>query len=158
PAQLTLIGEHSLLVETCEHHFAHAREVRELVPYSIDRNPRSRFERVAENARADGWKRDAAQSVRRGDRQGTAIGRGEQLWLAGVPALPHGTDGVDDESRGELEAGSDSRVSRRTRSNQRACAGELRPCRPMDCAAHAAAWRKTAVGGVDDGVSVQRSD
>jgi len=74
---------------------------------------RSLLQRIAIYARADGRKGDGFNLILNGEFQGSPIASAEQLGFAGVSAMPHGADGVNHESRGQLEPGRDSGVANR---------------------------------------------
>ena len=65
-------------------------------PRRADRDGRGRLERVAEDAGADGRERDRRRAELAGDLERPPVGGREELGLAGVAAVPHRPDRVDD--------------------------------------------------------------
>src|SRR5581483_12083980 len=71
-------------------------------------------------------------------------------------AAPHRTDGVNHVARAQAEAGRHLGVAGLAAAERAARLEQFAPGRAMDRAVHAAAAEQRRVGGVDDGVDVQR--
>ena len=102
----------------------------------------------AVNARGDGGKRDRTKFVILGERQGVAVGAGEQGVLVGVAAPPDRPNGVDDMARRKLVAPGDLGFASWTAAEAAALGKQFGAGGAMDGAVDAAAaqqrlgWRR----------------
>jgi hypothetical protein len=115
-----------------------------------------------------GWESiDASRYRRKGDPgkamlggkfERAAITGGEQNLLAGAAAAPNRPDGMDDVAGLQIETRRDLSLAGRAAAERKAGLQQLRSGGAVDGAVDAAAAGKLRIGGVDDGVDVQRRD
>ena len=86
--------------------------------------------------------------------EGGAIGRGEQLGLAGAAAAPDRADRVNDMAGGQPVAAGDARLARRAAADAPAFLQQFRPGGTMDGAVDASAAEQAFIGSVNDCVDV----
>ena len=92
------------------------------------------------------------------ERERVAVAIGEQPILAALAAAPDGAHGVDHVARRQTEARRDLGLSRLAAAELGARRAELRSGGAVDGAVDAAAAEQALIGGVDDGVDVERGD
>jgi len=112
---------------------------------------------IAGNARADARKGDASGSLRLRDLQRAGVAGGEQLGLAerAAPDRPHS---VDDEARRQQVALGQLGVAGFAAAEKSTLMNKVRSGGAMNGAIHPAAAQERRIGGVDDGVDVERGD
>src|SRR5262245_66192220 len=118
--------------------------------------------------RALGWKTvsggrdcgigDRGEAVLGGKREAVAIAAREQPVFAALAATPDGANGVDHMARLEAETGRDLGLARLATAERGASLFKLGAGGAMDRAIDAATAEQAPIGGVDDGVDVERGD
>jgi len=83
-----------------------------------------------------------------------AIAGGELLPLAALTAVPHGADGVDDVAARQAVRTGDFCLAGPAAAQSLALCQQLRSCRPMDTAIHAATAQKRFICRIDDSVNL----
>ena len=86
-----------------------------------DRDAGRQFDLVAVDSRTDARKRQRARALGAGQRDRTAIARGQQLWLALLAAMPYLAYGVDDVLGWQAIAACELGIAGFTASQQAAC-------------------------------------
>ena len=113
---------------------------------------------VAVDAGADGWEGNGAQFVFLHKLHAAAIAASQGGFLAIASSAPYGADGVDHPASGKVVAFRYLGVACFTASQCPAFSQQTRPGGPVNCSVHSAPAEQGVVGGVDDGVDVQRGD
>ena len=108
------------------------------------------------DAGRDGGEGNRTQIMACSKVQRAPVTAGKRRILALLAAAPDGTDHMDHTFRGEIVTLCDPGLARRARAKRRAFRRQFRPRRSVNCAAHAAAGREVAIGGIDNGVNLQR--
>lgn len=72
--------------------------------------------------------------------------------------MPHGADGVDDKSRGQIIAGRYFSFAGVTSTERFAVVIQPMPRRAMDSGIHTAATEQGGIRGIDNGIDRQRRD
>ena len=93
-----------------------------------------------------------------GKRETICVTRCEQPVLAAFASAPDRAHRVNDVAGREPEARGDLRFARGATVKQRTCLAQFWPCGAMDGAIDPAAAKQCFVGGVDDGVDIERCD
>lgn len=78
--------------------------------------------------------------------------------LAALTAVPHGADGVDDVAARQAVRTGDFCLAGPTAAQRPALLEQLRSCRPMDAAIHAATAQKRFICRIDDSVNLHFRD
>ena len=98
------------------------------------------------------------EAVRRGELERIAVAVGKQPAFAPLAAAPHRPHGVDHIAGRQIEAGRDLGLAGGAAAERGTRVGQFGPGGAMDGAADPAARRQRLVGGVDDGVDIERGD
>jgi hypothetical protein len=110
------------------------------------------------DAGGNGRECDGAQSSGLAKRDGAPIARGEKLVLAFAAAVPDRPDGVDHMARPQPISFCDLGVAGRAAAQCQALRKQLGPGRAVNGPIDAAAAKQRIVGGVNNGVDIQRRD
>lgn len=108
------------------------------------------------NSSADAGEGDGFEFVFPNQPEAVAVAVGEVLVFIIVSAVPHGADGVDDKSRGQIVAGGDLGFAGIASAEGFAVAVQPFPRRAMDGGIHTAPAEQGRIGGIDNGIDRQR--
>src|SRR5262245_13341158 len=123
-----------------------------------DGDERRPLGRKAVSAGRDGGIGDRGEAVLGDKREAVAIAACEQPAFAALAAAPDGADRVNHMPRLEAEAGRDLGLARRATAERGASRFKLGAGRAVDRAVDAATAEQTPIGGVDDGIDIERGD
>jgi len=114
--------------------------------------------------RTDGREGDASQLMLPGQFQALVIARGQKDILVVVAhahlfiAMPHRADGVNDMLCRQVVARSHFRQPGGAAAERTTFCEQFRPCCAVNGAIHAATAQERFIGGVDDGIDLERGD
>jgi hypothetical protein len=126
--------------------------------HRADRNLRRTLGRKAVDARRDGGKRNRSQIVSLAQRQRAAVARRQRLILAGVPAVPHGPDGMQHMLCRQPVTWCDLDVASGAAIQGAAGGEQFGAGSAMDGTIDATAAEQRRIGGVDNGINAQGRD
>ena len=116
------------------------------------------FERITINAATDCREGDGFDAVFDSQREAVAITGSQQVRFAVIAAIPDRADRMNDEFRRQLVATRDFRFTGAATIERAAFFQQLRAGGAVYCAVNTAATEERGVGGVDDGIDLQRDD
>ena len=114
--------------------------------------------RIVVDPCADGREGNRAAVQFQGSGQGGAVAGGKQVRLPPSPPVPHGAHRMDDVFGWKAVALRRLGLAGGTAVEGAALGQQFRAGRPVDGPVHPAAPQQGCVGGVDDGVNLQRGD
>ena len=122
------------------------------------RDHRGPLWREAVSAGRDGWIGDRDKAVLRSEVENVPITSGEQPVLAALATAPNRSDSVDHVPGLEAESRRDLGLARLASAKRGASLLQIVARGAMDRTVNAASAKQALIGGVDDGVNVERGD